>query len=135
MGAQTGTSEFSTTHEDLDAITRTSTDYIEGWYTGDVERMRRCLHPELVKRRVVEDPVGMWQVRSVGTTAMVAATMKGEGTVTPEAERMQQITVLDVFRDMACVKVLSQPFVDYLHLARLGDQWRIVNVLWARRHE
>ncbi len=120
--------------EDLDAITRSSADYIEGWYTGDAERMRRCLHPELAKRRVVEEPPGMWHVRHMGAGVMVTATMKGEGTETPEAERTRQITVLDVFRDIACVKVVSQPFVDYLHLARVGDRWLIVNVLYARRH-
>jgi hypothetical protein len=36
-------------------------------------------------------------------------------------------------RHIASVKVLSHPFVDYLHVAKIGDRWLIVNVLWELR--
>lgn len=134
METQVSTSDFTATREDLDAITRASADYIEGWYTGDGERMRRCLHPELAKRTVVEDPPGTWCVRHLTASAMVAATKKGNGTRIPETERTHQITVLDVFGNIACVKVVPQPFVDFLHLARVEDRWLTVNVLYTQRH-
>ena len=41
-----------------------------------------------------------------------------------------EVTVVDVFHDVASVVVRSQPFVEYLHLARFGDQWLIVNPLY-----
>src|SRR4051794_8499450 len=31
-------------------VTQTVLDYFESWFTGDVERMDRALHPDLVKR-------------------------------------------------------------------------------------
>jgi hypothetical protein len=34
------------------AIRQAAVDYIEGWYTGDADRMERALHPDLAKRRV-----------------------------------------------------------------------------------
>ena len=40
-----------------------------------------------------------------------------------------QVRVLDVFRDIALM-VRSEPFVEYLHLARFGDRWLIVNALY-----
>ena len=40
-----------------------------------------------------------------------------------------EVTVVDVFHDVASVVVRSQPFVEYLHLARFGDQGLIVNPL------
>ena len=40
-----------------------------------------------------------------------------------------QIKIEDVFRHIASVKVLSNAFMDYLHIAKIGDQWLIVNVL------
>jgi len=43
---------------------------------------------------------------------------------------VQEVTVLDVFRDIATVMVRSAPFVEYLHLARFGDRWLIVNALY-----
>ena len=38
--------------------------------------------------------------------------------------------MLDVFRDIATVMVRSEPFVEYLHLARFGKRWLIVNALY-----
>ena len=35
---------------DHEQIRATVADYIEGWYSGDVARMDRCLHEDLVKR-------------------------------------------------------------------------------------
>lgn len=45
------------TAADSSAIRATALDYVEGWYTGDAERMTRAVHPELVKRIVVTDTV------------------------------------------------------------------------------
>src|SRR4051812_14973787 len=42
------------TAADSAAIKATALDYIEGWYTGDAERMERALHPELAKRIVYQ---------------------------------------------------------------------------------
>jgi hypothetical protein len=123
------------TPDDLDLITRTSQDYIEGWYTADVERMRRCLHPELVKRTIAYDPrQETWLLRPPITAHMMAEfTREGGGSDAPEAERTFDLTVQDVFRHIACVKVVSREFMDFIHLAKLNDRWLIVNVLWELR--
>jgi hypothetical protein len=93
--------------EDLAAITAVARGYIEGWLDGDAERMRRCLHPDLVKRTVRRDAAtGVWRL---GRPAD------------------------DVFRRIASVRVLSQPYMDYLQMAKLGDRWLIANVLWELR--
>jgi hypothetical protein len=41
--------------------------------------------------------------------------------------------VLDVADSIASAKVVSEPFVDYLHLAKLDGSWSIVNVLYEDR--
>ena len=33
-----------------DAVRSVVLDYLEGWFEGDADRMRRALHPEFVKR-------------------------------------------------------------------------------------
>ena len=40
------------------------------------------------------------------------------------------LTVHDAFRNIASVTVNSAGYVDYLHIARFEDRWRIVNVLF-----
>jgi hypothetical protein len=121
--------------EDIDGITHASRDYIEGWYTADAERMRRCLHPELVKRTLmVATETGTWLLRWPTTAEMlVKLTEQGGGSDVPEAERTVEITIQDVFRHIATVKVVSRDMLDYLHLVKLNDQWLIINALWELR--
>jgi hypothetical protein len=115
---------------DTDAITKAALDYIEGWYEGNAERMERALHPDLAKRGVfVDKKTGKIAMRSVGAAEMVKFTKAGAGK-SPEKKEKVKLTVLDVFKNTACVKIVSPDFVDYLQLARYKDGWAIVNVLW-----
>ncbi len=121
--------------DDREAIAAVARDYIEGWLDGDEGRMRRCLHPELVKRTIVRDPAsGDWRLgRPADAEMMVGWTREGDGRTAIPRERAFEIVVEDVFRHIASVKVLSHPFTDYLHIAKLDDRWLIVNVLWELR--
>jgi putative lumazine-binding protein len=51
----------------------------------------------------------------------------------PIVARTCEVTVLDIADCIASAKVVSQPFVDYLHLAKLDGRWSIVNVLYEDR--
>jgi hypothetical protein len=121
--------------DDVEAITATARDYIEGWLDGDESRMRRCLHPELVKRTIYRDLVTAdWRLGRPADAEMMAGwTRDGEGRTTVAHERAFEITIQEVFRHIASVRVLSHPYMDYLHVAKIGDRWLIVNVLWELR--
>jgi hypothetical protein len=41
------------------------------------------------------------------------------------------VTIEGTFRDIATARVDSARYVDFLHIGRFEDRWRIVNVLWA----
>jgi hypothetical protein len=111
--------------QDRTAIVAAATDYIEGWLTGDPERMARALHPDLVKREVQPDST----IGNFTRDQMVEFTIAGYGR---ELAQDFTIDVLDVYRDIAAVRVTSV-YVDYLHVARFGDEWRLLNVLWQHR--
>ena len=125
----------STSPADLEAITAVARDYVEGWFDGDEERMRRCLHPDLVKRTIWHDETsGDERLGRPSTAEMMAeGTRDGEGRTDVPEEREFEITIEDVFRHIASVRVLSSPYMDYLHVAKIGDRWSIVNVLWEVR--
>src|SRR5262245_23164661 len=116
---------------DADAIRSVATAYLESWLDGDGERMKAALHPELSKRGLDYDadrhPVGVHHL-----TAAYMEQSAGKGP-RPQYGRTCEITILDLAEDIASVKVLSQPFVDYLHLAKLDGRWSIVNVLYEDR--
>jgi hypothetical protein len=121
--------------DDIEAIKATARDYVEGYFDGDESRMRRCLHPELVKRTIWRDPQGGdWRLgRPSSAEAMAGWARDGAGRTAVDHGRPIEITIENVFRHIASVKVVSQPFVDYLHVASVGDRWVIVNVLWELR--
>ena len=120
---------------DVKAITDAARDYIEGYFDGDEERERRCLHPNFIKRTIYHDPAtGEWGLgRSASAEIMIGWARDGVGRTAVARERAFEIEVQDVFRHSASVRVLSYPFMDYLHLAKIGDRWLIVNVLWELR--
>jgi Putative lumazine-binding len=112
---------------DVDAVTQVATEYFQAWFAGDGERIRACLHPALAKRTPEQPGSASLLLHEDPTYRLVIDTAGGEGT---EFEPQQKVTVLDVFRDIASVMVRSEPFVEYLHLARFGDRWLIVNALY-----
>ena len=117
--------------EDREKIVASATDYIESWIAGDADRMAGCMHPELIKRSVEADPqTGGTMVETLTRATMVALTGAGEGAVDAGP---YQVAVLDAYGDTATVSVLSAAYMDYLHVARFGDAWLILNVLWQRR--
>ena len=61
---------------------------------------------------------------------MVAETAAGEGA---EHAGPYQVSVLDAYGDLATVSVQSAAYMDYLHIARCGESWLILNVLWQPR--
>ena len=128
-------STLPATPEDVQAITKVSRDYTDGWFTADAERMRSALHPELVKRTIWHDTQNdTWKVgRTLTAEAMVGFTDQGGGSAHPESEKVFEIEVLDAFRDIATVKVSSHPYMDYLHLAKINGRWWIINCLYELR--
>jgi hypothetical protein len=121
------------TAADSAAIRAAALDYVEGWYAGDAERMARALHPDLAKRIVQTDSTGASRLESMGADQLVEGTRRGFGARTPEAERRRDVTILDVFGNVASVRADMHGWIDYMHLARWEGAWKIVNVLWELR--
>jgi putative lumazine-binding protein len=115
---------------DAAAIKQTALDYIEGWYEGNPERMERAVHPELAKRIVRTNAQGMSRLDQMSAMTLVMGTRRGGGKDTPVEKQQKDVTILDVFENAASVKVVASEWVDYLHMAKFGGRWVIVNVLW-----
>jgi putative lumazine-binding protein len=121
---------------DSAGIRRAALDYIEGWYSGDVDRMTRALHPELAKRIVRTDPkTGRSSLGQMSAMTLVNNVRMGGGKQTPEAQQRKDVRILDVFQNAAVARVDASTWVDYLQLAKWNGQWVIVNVLWELRPE
>ncbi len=115
------------------AIEKATLDYIEGYFSGNVERMDRALSPDLTKKGVrKERGTGQTIFSYASKHSMMVYTAAGYGKSVPEDKWGIELEVLDIYADIACVKVLSAQFMDYLHLAKdHNGEWKIVNVLWT----
>ena len=119
---------------DSAAVVAAAKDYIEGWYTGNAERMARALHPELVKRIQNYDSASKrWIIDNQGASRLVNGTARGFGTRTPKDKQRTDVRILDMFRRTAVVRVDAGEWVDYLQLVREDNRWLILNVLWEMR--
>jgi hypothetical protein len=116
---------------DNEAILQTALDYIEGWYTGDAERMQRSLHPNLAKRIVFHDSTrGRDRLDQMSALGLIQGTRQGGGKQTPSEQQRKEVTILDRYENAASVKIVAAEWIDYLHLVRWNGTWAIVNVLW-----
>lgn len=113
-----------------EGIRGAAVDYMQSWLDGDPDRMRRCLHPDLARRRVRDAASGdlaLWEVPAGDLIDDAASGPK------VQYARDFEVTILDADDEVASVRMLSQPFNEYLHLARFGDRWLVVNAVYRRR--
>ncbi len=104
---------------DRSAIRQVCLDYAEGFYEGNASRLRSALHPKLVKRTAQD---GKLETLSREKLIRIA---------TEEEREKPRLTarVVAVHDGIATAKVVSK-YVDYVQLAKLDGEWKIVNVLW-----
>ncbi len=117
---------------DRAAITATLMDYFEGWFDGDAVRMERALHPELAKRGVRVDTSGDPAVASMTAPEMIGWTRGGEGTAEKPADLAINVKVNDIHGNIATATVYSAVYVEYAHLVRTPDGWKILNTVYVR---
>jgi hypothetical protein len=114
-------------------VRATILDYVEGWFDGDAERMRRALDPELVKRcRGIEgdDPDAL---ETLSSQEMIEATAEGIGRSEDAPDRRIEITIDYLAGGIASARCLCHRYVDLLGLIEMPEGWKIVSAVWRRR--
>ncbi|HEY1936602.1 MAG TPA: nuclear transport factor 2 family protein [Candidatus Angelobacter sp.] len=109
-------------------ITTVARNYMDAYYTADVPRMQRVLHPEFHKRslRTVN---GQLEITEDSVQSMLDGVRAGTGKDIPPSERVRKIEVLDVYKNAASVKVVTDRWIDYMHLTKLNGDWRVLDVV------
>lgn len=114
---------------DVEAVEAVVRDYIDGWHTGDAQRMDRSLHDDLVKRCLSGEDAPE-DLSRVTKAQMVQLTREGGGR-SPGAAA--EVVVHGVEADVASAHVATAAYLDYLHLVRTSGTWRIVHDLFRQR--
>jgi hypothetical protein len=134
--AATTLQAFGQSKEDTLAIRKAALDYVEGWATGNVERIQSAVSPELSKRRVAAAGNLVYVQDMSRSLLCISALGNKQGVRMPDLttgkEMLQEIKVLDIEGTNASAKTWNAKygFFDYIHLSKAGGKWMIVNVLW-----
>jgi len=98
--------------------------YMEGWFEGDAARMSKALHTKLAKRHYDNGVIN-----ELDCNTMVSLTKDKFGLDPNFDSSKVEVIILNVYENIATAMIATK-YIDYLHLVKIDDQWKIINVLW-----
>ena len=113
------------------AVINTALDYSDGAYSSDAGRMERALHPDLTKLIFMRRSPAMGLAARYSTFSDLVEPARTKGFFLDPDKRKTETAVLEIKDDVACVKVKTAMWCDYLQMIKVNGQWKIVNVLWT----
>ncbi len=117
----------SQTSNDSIKIKQAALDYIEGWYYKDASRVDKAVHFEFIKRSISTRD-GLDFLGTINKSRMDYITLYH----TDREYRLNtEVFILDALPTIASVKVIFNECIEYLHIAKLNDKWKIVNNLFT----
>lgn len=114
-----------------EAIKQAILDYAEGIYEVDPSRIERSVHPDLVKGGFFkDDDTTGYSFTSMTFEQMVelAKTYNKDRKMPQDAPR--EITIFHATDQIASAQLVAWWGIDYMHLAKYNNKWKIVHVLW-----
>jgi hypothetical protein len=114
------------------AIVQTALNYVDGFYHADAARMEKALHPMLAKRAFLPTADGKFRFTDMSAMSLVQNTRNASNYL-PGRNRaglQRTVVVLDIHKNTAVAKAYMEEWIDYMHLAKVEGEWKIVNVLW-----
>lgn len=130
---------FGQTKSDSLKIKETVLNYLEGLNTNDYLRAEKAIHPELAKRIISTDKNGdykldnmpwshlLYNIKTVDFSQMYKAD------VNLQEPFKVEVIIFDIQNNIATIKANQNryAFFDYIHLGKIKDEWKIINILWA----
>jgi hypothetical protein len=102
---------------EVNEIKMACVDYVEGFYNADMVKLKRSVHPALMKRSVSLDLL---------TYEKLAELSMRQSWGKP---RSITVEVYDISGIIAAAKIRSS-FINYVHLLKVDGKWQILDVLW-----
>ena len=115
---------------DRAGVERAALDYLEGFYEGDPAKLRRGVHPEVMKFGFARRDGEYHRVPMSFEEMLAFAERVRDQGQQPGPEAPKRVEILDVLDQTAVAKVYAWWGSDYLSMARYGGEWKIVQVLW-----
>ena len=124
------TSSAQSAADDREAVRLAALDYVEGIYDAKPDRIKRSVHPSLVKRGFYKKDAAAPYVDMPMTYEQLvelAATWNKDG---KRDTSIKEVAVLEVLDQTAVAKVTAMWGIDYMLLGKYDGGWKIVQILW-----
>jgi len=117
--------------KDRENIRQVSLNYIIALQSLNPELMANTLHKDLAKSMVRIGPDGKKTLRKISYQRMLhnAKNWNKTGIRFPPTMN-NQVTIFDVYHNMAAVKLTSDNWVEYLHLIKIDGRWQVKDLVW-----
>ena len=118
--------------EDRKEVKRVSLGYLVALQQLKPELMAEVMHQNLAKRTSYVDPkTGKGMLHNTSYEEMInfAKTWNIKGDKFPK-KPTNNVSILDMQGSMASVKLESDNWYEYLHLVKIDNHWKIVNLYW-----
>lgn len=111
------------------AINVTVNDYYKGSFTNDFVLIEKTIYPELRIAQLAKLPqTGKSFISRVGIGMIKEATRAKLRSI-PENQQKVDVKILDIMDEMAFVEAITPTSTNYIHLAKMDEQWKIINIL------
>ncbi len=120
------------TANDSSEIMRVALGYLIALQKLKPELMNEVMHKQLAKRTIGFDFGEKKETLKETTYEQMlsfAESWNKSGNKFP-VNPHNQVTILDIYQKAASVKLVSDNWYEYLHLAKINGHWKIVNLLW-----
>ena len=97
--------------------------------------MKNSLHKKLAKRSLELGYGGKKQLRLTSASDMISYTKVGYGKRLWTKDMDIEVIVLDFYKNIASVKVVTKDYYEYLHLAKTDKKWVIVNAIYENNSQ
>ncbi|WP_448566479.1 nuclear transport factor 2 family protein [Thalassotalea ganghwensis] len=116
---------------DEQEVLRVSRGYLEALQQLKPELMKEVMHEELSKHTIQTFADSKQKLRPTTYAQMInfAHNWNKDGTRFPP-NPTNKVIILDSYNGMASVKLISDNWVEYLHLLKIEGKWKIKNLVW-----
>lgn len=105
------------------------TDYYNGSFKNDVALIEKIVYPETRIAQFAKLPqTGKSFISRVGI-GMIIESVRAKFRQVPEDQQKVDVKIMDVLDEMAFVEAITPLSTNYLHLAKMDGEWKIVNIL------
>ena len=104
--------------------------YVNAFYEADTTKAYESIARDLAKRGYYTTKEGTVAEAKMSFEQLVKLAQRWKSSQNITTETPRKVTVFEVLDKIASAKVEAKWGIDYFHLAKVNDNWTIVNVLW-----